>query len=66
MHTNIRKQQNYKLFKNTILLHVSAINHHPQGDVNTKDYIILILLILHYFDQEYVNIILAIIDILLY
>jgi hypothetical protein len=66
MHTNIRTQQNYKLFKNTILLHVSAINRHPQGDVNTKDYTILKLLILHYFNQEYVNVILAIIRMLLY
>jgi hypothetical protein len=24
------------------LLHISAINLHPQGDVNTKDYIILL------------------------
>jgi len=33
--------------KHTTLLHVSATNHHSQGDVSTKEYIILIYQILH-------------------
>lgn len=44
----INKKNAPKLYKVTnypytkTLLHVSAINRHPQGDVNTKEHIILI------------------------
>jgi hypothetical protein len=65
MHTNIRTQQNCKLFKNNFAAGFGDKSP-SSGSCQYKVYTKLILIILHYFNQAHVSITLAIIHILQY